>query len=322
MVELGQTFGYLIVLERAGTQRKGKQSRALWRCRCICGKEKVAVGVSLRQGQTTSCGCKGLVKGGSGLNRLFISYRVRAKKRKIFWGLTKRNFETTTSQDCFYCGAPPKMTFTSTGLKGQPENEWSTYKYNGLDRVDNTKGYKLDNVVAACAQCNKAKQDRSATEFLDWVVSLYQRFTEGKLGYSLSKQEDIFRGKTLYGTTKGHAGFAKVYGAYRGRAKKSGRKWSLTKEQVWCITSSTCYYCGIEPTLISKPTSRKQRRCVDWGTYYYNGIDRVDNTGGYTIENVVPCCVYCNKGKLNNSVEDFRTWIRLIVLNKEKKNED
>lgn len=55
-----QRFGYLTVLERAGSyERNGKKSgiMALWKCRCDCGNTIVTTGFSLRCGDTISCGC-------------------------------------------------------------------------------------------------------------------------------------------------------------------------------------------------------------------------------------------------------------------------
>ncbi len=52
--EIGNVYGRLTVLECAG---KGNQGRAIWLCQCTCGTTKVANGVSLRRGITTSCGC-------------------------------------------------------------------------------------------------------------------------------------------------------------------------------------------------------------------------------------------------------------------------
>ena len=51
----GEVFGWLTVLERAGTGEKYKT--ALWRCRCHCGVEKAIVRGSLINGLTRSCGC-------------------------------------------------------------------------------------------------------------------------------------------------------------------------------------------------------------------------------------------------------------------------
>ena len=51
----GQKFGRLTVIEEAGrTPRK----QVLWKCRCDCGNEVVVNGSCLRNGHTTSCGCK------------------------------------------------------------------------------------------------------------------------------------------------------------------------------------------------------------------------------------------------------------------------
>jgi hypothetical protein len=310
---IGRTFGYLKVLKKLGTNGKKGGYRTLWRCLCVCGKERIAIGLSLKRGSITSCGCKGLAQGEGGLNRLLTSYQVRAKKRNIVWALSKEDFWDQTSQDCFYCGTPPAMIFTSTGLKDRSEDEWSTYIYNGLDRIDNNKGYEPDNVAPACAQCNKAKQDRSVEEFFSWIDVLHQRFTKSQLGSEVINRHNIFAGPTLKGTTKSYAGFAKVLGVYRSIAKKKERKWSLSKKQVWRLTSSTCYYCGAEPTLVSKPTGRKYQQHVEWGVYHYNGIDRVDNTKGYTQSNVVTCCVYCNRAKLDSSTNRFQKWISQVV---------
>lgn len=51
----GKRFGKLVVIEEAG-RTVGKQ--VLWLCRCDCGKEPIVRGVCLRNGHTTSCGCK------------------------------------------------------------------------------------------------------------------------------------------------------------------------------------------------------------------------------------------------------------------------
>ena len=51
----GQTFNYLQVLERAGSNDSGQ---ALWRCKCLlCGNETIASGTRLRRNLVKSCGC-------------------------------------------------------------------------------------------------------------------------------------------------------------------------------------------------------------------------------------------------------------------------
>lgn len=52
--EIGNTYGYLTVIERAENDSEG---RARWLCQCKCGNQIVVRGKSLRSGNTKSCGC-------------------------------------------------------------------------------------------------------------------------------------------------------------------------------------------------------------------------------------------------------------------------
>lgn len=52
--EIGNIYNYLTVIER---MPNNKENRAMWKCRCKCGNEIIVSGKSLRQGNTTSCGC-------------------------------------------------------------------------------------------------------------------------------------------------------------------------------------------------------------------------------------------------------------------------
>ena len=52
--EIGNTYGYLTVIERAPNNKEG---RAMWKCKCKCGNEVVVLGKHLRSGNTKSCGC-------------------------------------------------------------------------------------------------------------------------------------------------------------------------------------------------------------------------------------------------------------------------
>ena len=52
--EIGNTYGYLTVIERAENTKEG---RAMWKCKCKCGNETIVLGKHLRSGNTKSCGC-------------------------------------------------------------------------------------------------------------------------------------------------------------------------------------------------------------------------------------------------------------------------
>ena len=55
-------------------------------------------------------------------------------------------------------------------LKGQ---KYKPLAYNGLDRVDNSRGYEPSNVVPCCRRCNRAKDDMSSQEFMKWLGQAY-----------------------------------------------------------------------------------------------------------------------------------------------------
>lgn len=52
--EIGNTYGYLTVIERAENTKEG---RARWLCQCKCGNQVTVLGKHLRSGNTKSCGC-------------------------------------------------------------------------------------------------------------------------------------------------------------------------------------------------------------------------------------------------------------------------
>lgn len=53
--ELGNTYGRLTVIDYVGLNN---QHRAVWLCKCSCGNLTKVVGKYLRNGDTTSCGCR------------------------------------------------------------------------------------------------------------------------------------------------------------------------------------------------------------------------------------------------------------------------
>jgi len=53
--EIGNRYGRLVVIER-GDAIPGRPD-AEWRCICDCGKTLTVIGMNLRKGRTTSCGC-------------------------------------------------------------------------------------------------------------------------------------------------------------------------------------------------------------------------------------------------------------------------
>lgn len=64
-----------------------------------------------------------------------------------------------------------------------------------------------------------------------------------------------------------------------GEARRRGLEWKISFQEHINLVSNSCAYCNSE---LSK---------------YGIGLDRKNNNQGYIIENVVPCCVRCNRVK-------------------------
>lgn len=103
----------------------------------------------------------------------------------------------------------------------------------------------------------------------------------------------------------GHAATTRLMEIYKWNAKVREIGFHLTREQFQHIIGLPCDYCG------SPPTAIKRGKDI-WSPLIYNGIDRVDNSLGYTSENSVPCCKMCNAAKKAMPVQEFLDWIKRI----------
>lgn len=180
----GERFGKLIVVRYVGPRthntRTNRRANMVtdWLCICDCGKEKVASNGALRSGHTTSCGCarrvprsdsclfRALPSGRAARNRVLKAYRGGAYARNIDWDLTEEEFDRLITQDCAYCGCAPSMIAKGTGSRS------GDFIHGGIDRVDNTQGYFMGNVVPCCRVCNRAKMAMSHAEFVAWIGRL------------------------------------------------------------------------------------------------------------------------------------------------------
>ena len=170
----GQKFGRLTVINQDGISKWGD---ARWLCKCDCGEEKVIAGKSLRGGYTKSCGClrreitgnkNKLIPGLASMKNKMALYKRSAKNRGLKWNLNEEQFKKITQKDCYYCGAKPNNISGKKKYNGE-------YIYNGIDRVDNNKGYTIDNIVPCCRRCNTAKSNFTLQEFQDWIKRIYKK---------------------------------------------------------------------------------------------------------------------------------------------------
>lgn len=165
---VGQRFGRLIAIYPTDDRINGC---IVWLCRCDCGKEIKITSQNLQRGDAKSCGCLHKEKtiersrlgySVSSCNALYSSYKRTARKHSREFELSMLEFKFLTSNNCHYCGRGPMQVIKTRTAYG-------SYIYNGIDRVDNSKGYVLDNCVTCCGICNRMKRSLSKEEFLEHI---------------------------------------------------------------------------------------------------------------------------------------------------------
>lgn len=124
--------------------------------------------------KTTTCRRERLDKTVHKAIRYYYAHtRYSATVRGIPFALSLQEFHDIIKQNCIYSGHKDRKTFYTYGHK-------QTYILiaNGIDRVDNTKGYTVDNCVPCCEMCNKAKRDKTVAEFKQWIRCAYEHWAK------------------------------------------------------------------------------------------------------------------------------------------------
>lgn len=167
----GQKFNKITIIKY---DHSDKRWRKYYLCKCDCGNTKIIHGSALVSGNTKSCGCYSkevkatlhkLPNDGGVINHLILQYKRHARDRGIEFNLSANEFENLIRKPCYYCGKPPSNNKVTKNCKG--------FLYSGIDRVNPTKGYLLDNCVPACAICNRVKRDLNKEEFIEWIKRLH-----------------------------------------------------------------------------------------------------------------------------------------------------
>ena len=157
---LGQRFGLLVV-----THPVTRGVRSHWACKCDCGNMKEILGSShLRNGNITSCGCLQHAIKVHPSSYIFRMYQQAARRSGREFALTQAAVREIISQDCEYCGEPPFATMPSMPKKATQTH--LDFRWNGIDRIDSSKGYFPGNVVPCCTVCNIMKLDHSHAGFI------------------------------------------------------------------------------------------------------------------------------------------------------------
>lgn len=171
----GMIFGNWEVIKKD----KVKYGNIYWICKCSCGNEYSVRGSTLITGKSTRCRKCGAKDAGLnkrlddfhvGVTTIIGQYKGNAKKRGIKFKLSRSVVEDIVKKNCYYCGRPPGNRVNV--FNGRLDTE-RFILYSGIDRLDNTKDYTVDNVVPCCELCNWAKRDLNEEQFKDWIRTVY-----------------------------------------------------------------------------------------------------------------------------------------------------
>ena len=100
------------------------------------------------------------------IKTLYKSYASNAKKRNYDFDISYDNFIQMIFKECFYCG--------DIGSNEYKRN-YRSLKYNGIDRLDNTKSYSSENIVTCCGTCNFMKNKTSLDDFYIKIEKIFNR---------------------------------------------------------------------------------------------------------------------------------------------------
>jgi hypothetical protein len=172
-ITVGDVIGKLTIIKYLGLD---KHRSRLWECLCKCGKIVNRTSYNITKRKIPSCGvseaCKNHYQGDlkeATATVVLHNYKQGCKKTGRSFNLSKQDFLDLIFNNCHYCRSPPFSRFYKK--KG-------TYvAYNGLDRVENTEGYRRDNVVPCCFICNRAKGSFTQEQWNAWLerISSFQR---------------------------------------------------------------------------------------------------------------------------------------------------
>ena len=170
---IGKRSGKLVVVKKLKKQSKHDGSY-FWKCKCDCG------GITkVRTGDITTKSIKSCKKGCSKLlpdkEAAFRDVLGCYRRNKNGFYLTEQQFLDLIIKPCYYCSKKS----SNVAFKRK-----KSFKYNGLDRIDNSKGYQLDNVITSCKDCNFLRRNVYTVEETKVMVNALKRYR---------KQHEIFK---------------------------------------------------------------------------------------------------------------------------------
>lgn len=175
----GMRFGKLTTIEDVGSYTFGSVKYNMWSCICQCGTTKPYKACDLRANRVQSCGCSRTENPNWGQKPIpkdskyfFQSWldiwkRKSTKRHDREFTLTLQELDQIYEQQsgkCYYTGR--NLTLASTAKYAINETSVS------IDRIDNSKGYTVDNVVLCEKMVNVSRNTQTQEEFIQMCLDV------------------------------------------------------------------------------------------------------------------------------------------------------
>jgi len=156
----------------------------------------------------------------------------------------------------------------------------------------------LSNKSKSCKQCPKSNLQNKIFHNLtvidyDFSIRKWKCICKcGKIVFALSKSLKSNNTKSCGCTRKPKIKNPNPYKKIFKRYSDGNLPINLFLE----LSKQNCYYCNSTPN-------------NNYKGFIYSGLDRLNSNLPHNIDNVVPCCMLCNRFKSNLSLNEFKNWI-------------
>lgn len=193
---------------------------------------------------------------------------------------------------CSKCGIEKDVSEFHFSKKYSLGRDNSCKNCKSLKHKEDVSNKNIDRICPSCGKITKINKFQLHNIDIGETTGKCMKCSNGKNGKRLGV---------------GEAAFNHLFDSYARKGIERGYSFELKEDEFRKLTKENCHYCGKEPSNIWKKKLYN-------GFYIYNGIDRKDNSKGYTIDNCVACCGMCNISKHHHGYEEYKEWIKRSYL--------
>jgi hypothetical protein len=205
----------------------------------------------------------------------FLKGKHWAKSIGRGWFISKKEHSDLLDKPCYYCG---KFLADEMG--------WS------LDRISNQGDYILNNVLPCCGTCNRIKGTQLSVEEMKYAMNKLLITSSKELARIKAPKyvfSDMYPQHEYWVVTQ----YKKLFQS--ARTRKLVLKISF--DDYSKLVSLPCFYC-------ERILPRAFGYC----------LDRINNSKGYLLNNVIPCCGDCNSVRSDKlSFEETVVFMKAVV---------